>query len=48
MSEQTMQDRAMRELARRRRTRNWALGGVLLALVILFYVITIVRIGLTG
>ena len=43
LSEQTMQ-----ELTRRRRARNWALGGVLLAFVILFYVITIVRIGLTG
>ena len=29
------------------RARNWALGGVLLALVVLFFVITIVRIGIS-
>ena len=35
------------ELLRRRRARNWALGGVLLAFVLLFYLVTIVRIGLS-
>jgi hypothetical protein len=38
----------MDEVARRRRARNWALGGVLFGLVVLFYVITIVRIGITN
>jgi len=33
------------ELARRRRARNWALFAVLAALVLLFYVMTIVRMG---
>jgi hypothetical protein len=36
-----------KEIARRRRSRNWALGGALLGLVLLFYLVTIVRIGLT-
>jgi hypothetical protein len=36
------------EIARLRRTRNWALGGALVGLVVLFYLITIVRIGLSG
>lgn len=31
--------------ARRRRMRNWAVAGALLALVFLFYAITIVRMG---
>ena len=35
------------EVARRRRGRNWALGGVLLAFVLIFYIVTIVRVGLT-
>jgi len=39
---------ASQALNRRRRTRNLALGGVLLAVVVLFYLITIVRIGLTS
>lgn len=30
---------------KRRRMRNWAIAGVLLALVFLFYAITIVRMG---
>jgi hypothetical protein len=34
------------EIARRRRTRNWAVGAALLSLVVLFYIVTIVRIGL--
>ncbi len=34
-----------REMERRRRTRNLAVGGVLLGLAILFYLITIVRMG---
>ena len=38
---------SMEEFERRRRARNWALGGALLALVILFYVVTIVRIGIS-
>jgi hypothetical protein len=33
------------ELERRRRSRNIALGGVLLFFVVLFYAITIVRMG---
>jgi hypothetical protein len=37
---------SMNEIARRRRARNWALGGVLLGVVLLFYLVTIVRIGL--
>jgi hypothetical protein len=32
-----------RQLARRRRARNWALLVVLLALVVLFYAMTIVK-----
>jgi hypothetical protein len=36
------------EIARRRRIRNWALGGTLVALVLLFYLVTIVRIGLSS
>ena len=31
------------ELARRRRNRNYVLGGVLLALAVLFYLITVAR-----
>ena len=34
-----------RETERRRRVRNFVLGGALLALAILFYLITIVRMG---
>ncbi len=34
------------EFKRRRRARNWALGAVLLGFVVLFYVVTIVRVGL--
>ena len=34
-----------RDTERRRRVRNFALGGALLALAILFYLITIVRMG---
>lgn len=34
-----------REAGRRRRARNLAVGGALLALAILFYLITIVRMG---
>jgi hypothetical protein len=30
---------------RRVRARNWAIGAVLMALVVLFYVMTIVRMG---
>ncbi len=37
----------MEQVNRRRRARNWALGGALLGLVVLFYLITIVRIGAT-
>jgi hypothetical protein len=37
---------SMNELQRRRRARNWALGGVLLGLVLIFYLVTVVRIGL--
>jgi len=33
----------MADLNKQRRARNLALGGVLLALVVLFYLITIVR-----
>ena len=34
-----------RETEKRRRLRNFAIGGALLALAILFYLITIVRMG---
>ena len=34
-----------RDTERRRKVRNFALGGALLALAILFYLITIVRMG---
>lgn len=34
-----------REAVRRRRARNLAVGGALLALAVLFYLITIVRMG---
>lgn len=34
-----------REAGRRRRARNLAVGGALLALAVLFYLITIVRMG---
>lgn len=34
-----------REAGRRRRVRNLAVGGALLALAVLFYLITIVRMG---
>jgi hypothetical protein len=34
-----------RETERRRRLRNFVLGGALLALAVLFYLITIVRMG---
>ena len=33
------------EMQRRRRARNWALFGALLAMVALFYFLTIVRMG---
>jgi len=33
------------EIARRRKMRNWALGGMLAFFAILFYAITIARIG---
>ena len=33
------------EAAKARRLRNWMLGGVLLAFVVLVFVITIVRLG---
>ncbi len=33
------------EIRRRQRNRNFALGGVLLFMVLLFYAITIVRLG---
>jgi hypothetical protein len=33
------------ELHRRRRVRNYALGGGLLALVVIFFLITIVKMG---
>ena len=39
---QTMSDK---EIHRRRRWRNYALGGVLLGLVVLFFFITIARMG---
>jgi hypothetical protein len=42
MKEGVMKDR---DLERRRRARNFAVGGVLLALAILFYLITVVRMG---
>lgn len=32
-----------KELRRRRRSRNYVLGGILVALAILFYLITVVR-----
>jgi hypothetical protein len=35
-----------KETGRRRRARNWAIGGGLLGLVVLFYLLTIVKIGL--
>ncbi len=34
-----------KEYRRRQKGRNWALGAVLIMMVILFYMITIVRIG---
>ncbi len=36
------------EFARRRKARNWVVAGTLLFFVILFYAITIVRIGNPG
>ncbi|MBL6935917.1 MAG: hypothetical protein ISR48_10950 [Alphaproteobacteria bacterium] len=39
------EDSGMDALHKRQRSRNLALGGVLLALVALFYLITIVRMG---
>ena len=33
------------EIARRRRMRNWVLGGMLAFFAVLFYAITIARIG---
>jgi hypothetical protein len=33
------------EAAKARRLRNWALGGALLAFVILIFVVTLVRLG---
>lgn len=39
----TPQERA--EIDRRRKARNWVLGGVLLFFVVLFYAITIARMG---
>lgn len=33
------------EIRRRQKSRNWVLGGVLLFMVVLFYAITIVRMG---
>jgi len=41
MSEQPQPD----QLAKRRRTKNLALAGVLLVMVVLFYIITVVRMG---
>ena len=42
MSDGVVKDR---DSERRRKIRNFALGGALLALAILFYLITIVRMG---
>lgn len=39
----TPEERA--EIDRRRKSRNWMLGGILLFFVALFYAITIVRMG---
>jgi len=39
----TPQDEA--EYRRRQKSRNWVVGGVLLFFVVLFYAITIVRMG---
>ncbi len=33
------------EIERRRKSRNWVVGGVLLFFVVLFYAITIARMG---
>lgn len=33
------------EIKRRRKGRNWALGGVLVFFVVLFYAITLARVG---
>ncbi|RGP40108.1 hypothetical protein BPTFM16_00384 [Altererythrobacter insulae] len=33
------------EIKRRQKSRNWVLGGMLLFMVVLFYFITIARIG---
>jgi hypothetical protein len=40
-----MRSIALDERERRRRARNWALLAVLAGLAILFYVVTIVRVG---
>lgn len=40
--------RADAELRRRQRVKNWALAGLLLFLVVLFYLITLVRFGNHG
>jgi hypothetical protein len=37
-----------REFMRRRKARNWVVAGTLLFFVVLFYAITIVRIGQGG
>ena len=34
-----------KEIQRRQKSRNWVVGGVLLFFVVLFYAITIVRMG---
>lgn len=38
-------DSGKSELQKRRRARNWALFAVLMGLVVLFYVVTVVRMG---
>ena len=38
-------DSGKAEFARKQRARNWAIGAVLVALTVLFYALTIVRMG---
>jgi hypothetical protein len=40
------EERERKEFERRRRTRNWALLAVLAGLVILFYILSIVRLSI--
>ena len=45
MTPEEQRDAEEKEFKRRQKARNWVVGGTLLFFVVLFYAITVVRIG---